>query len=209
MIFLLHDDSNVKEFESKREEANIIFSARKMEQNNQPSCPICENYRSPPAHNCVSENPANSSVLHSLYTEVYFRCKYSKEGCPFVARGWEIKVHERVCAHGLWVCPLQEKFHCSWEGKKNLILPHLQEEHPDELLDEVGRIWLGKRRMGFARRILYSFPKLSVRCSNLPCFSTQSSSYSKLWCTISRAACLKRSITISRFFYRMGETNLA
>ncbi|KAG5862211.1 hypothetical protein JTB14_026961 [Gonioctena quinquepunctata] len=120
-----------------------------MKQNNQPSCPICENYRNPPAHNCVSENPANSSVLHSLYTEVHFRCKYSKEGCSFVARGWEIKVHERVCAYGLWVCPLQEKFHCSWEIKKNSILPHLQEEHPDELLDGSRMDLVGEEKNGF------------------------------------------------------------
>ncbi|KAG5860903.1 hypothetical protein JTB14_030398 [Gonioctena quinquepunctata] len=180
-----------------------------MEQNNQPSCSICENYRSPPAHNCVSENPANSSVLHSLYTEVYFRCKYSKEGCPFVGRGWEIKVHERVCAHGLWVCPLQKKFHCSWEGKKNLILPHLQEEHPDERLDGSRMDLVGEEKNGF-------YPEYSVLISQafstmfkLTMFFDPNSSYSKLWCTISKAARLKRSITNSRFFYRMGETNLA
>ncbi|KAG5861747.1 hypothetical protein JTB14_035497 [Gonioctena quinquepunctata] len=57
----------------------------------------------------------------------------------------EIKVHERVCAHGLWVCPSQEKNLFLGRKEEFDIASSAGEKHPDELLDEVGWIGWGKK----------------------------------------------------------------
>lgn len=120
-------------------------------------CPICTNFILPPILQCETGHsycstcfaklkncpqcfaPKTKSrcfTLEHVVQKLTFPCKFKDDGCQVLARGSQIKDHERVCEFVGRRCPLRFNNDCPWTGPFREMRKHCTGSHPTNIYFE-------------------------------------------------------------------------
>lgn len=110
-------------------------------------CPVCFEYMTPPiimcenGHNicdpckakCHSVCPTcrrallqtRNIALEQLAQTTAYPCRHADSGCPLVGPAAHVRLHEPVCVHQVFLCPLR----CSWRGRRDQLRSHCLGSH--------------------------------------------------------------------------------